>query len=481
MNDARKISLFILNEFVLIENEIKTIINELLVKYRIDDLDKRLTNEICKGTVRNLYLLDFIISNFSKINIDNIEIPVLNILRTGTYQIFFLNRIPDYSIINEGVELAKKYSGISSSKFVNAILRKISQITDINSFIDGKMIESGMNELEKLGIKQSFPLWLIKYWSEFYGFSDTEKICMSLNSAPITYLRINRLKNTKEQIISRVKKENKISEENILYLNTDENEKKIFEDSIALKRSQNIANSGYYKEGCFSFQDFSSQIAVKYFLNPKQNEKILDLCSAPGGKTSYIAELMNNSGEIIHYSLNNRRMQMLADNLKRLNINNVKTLITDITKKNFLENAGLINYLNYFDKIFIDAPCSALGTISKNPDVKYNKNTEDLKRLSEVTFKMFINSYKYLKNNGRIVFYTCTLSRIENQELLKRIIEDPVISFEYEKTPLSDKITEYLNNKKIFIGNIQKKYFEIIPYYFNSEGGFVSSLIKKST
>ncbi len=478
LNNPRKIAFLVLNEYINKKDNLKKIINKYFNNYKINDLNKRLINEICKGAVRYLLLIDFLISKNSNKSIDKIDNSILNIIRTGVYQLFFLNRVPIYSIVNESVEIAKKYAGLPSSKFVNAVLRKISQIPNINNFLEGEINKTKITKFKKLSIKYSFPEWLIKYWTEYYGFSKTEKICQSLNESSLIYLRINTLKIIKDKLIDEITNDKKLKNEDILHLNDNESEEIIFEDTIAIKSVKNIINSNYYKAGFFSIQDFSSQLAVKYFLKPKENEKILDLCAAPGGKTTYMSELMNNSGEVISIDTNKKRLKMLEDNLKRLLINNVKIIIADASRENFLDGFSSNNYQNYFDKIFIDSPCSSFGTISKNPDVKYNKKINDIYRLSDISYKIILNSHKYLKNGGKIVFYTCTISPIENQMLLEKIINDPKNGYRFDEIYLADEIINYLQKEKINKNIISKKYFEILPYYFNSEGGFISRLIK---
>ena len=192
----------------------------------------------------------------------------------------------------------------------------------------------------------------------------------------------------------------------------------MFDDCIVLKSVQNIEKIPGYLQGHFSVQDFSSQFAIKYFLDPAKHDKILDICGAPGGKATYMAELTDDDAEIVSVDINRKKMDLFEENIARLGIKNISFVNADATETDFLRQD---KFENYFDKIFIDAPCSALGTISKNPDAKYADTLSDMERLGEISLKILSAADKYLKPGGIMILYKCTLSEIENQESVKKI------------------------------------------------------------
>lgn len=488
--NPRRITLLILNEYFKKKKFLKDIINFYFKNYRLSGLDKRFIFNIVKGTVRYYLKIDFLLSFLSDKKIKDIDFAVLNILRMGIFQFMYMDKVPSYSIVNESVELAKKNVTLSSSKFVNAVLRKVSSVPNIDSFAKDKIDRLEENEVDKISIDYSYPGWLVKYWFDWYGKDKTILICRSLNENPHIYLRFNKNEITREELV----KELSMKQVNGRLLPED-----VYGDAIEVSSVQDISETDVYREGLVSVQDLSSQIAIKYFLEPLEGEKVLDVCAAPGGKTAYIAELVKNEGEVVSVDISKTRLEILKDNLGRLNIRNVGIVEADAAKPGFLDKSmdiliskgsechtkasdkkSLKNITGYFDKILIDAPCSAFGTISKNPDAKYNKTMKDLIRLSEMSYKIMVNCDRYLKTGGKIVFYTCTLSPIENQQVVGRFLKEFKGKYVVEKLNISDRLISALNLKKNDAGTGEEVYFEIMPYSFGSEAGFICSLLKNS-
>ena len=488
--NPRRITLLILNEYFKKKKSLKDIINFYFKNYRLSGLDKRFIFNIVKGTVRYYLKIDFLLSFLSDKKIKDIDFAVLNILRMGIFQFMYMDKVPSYSIVNESVELAKKNVTLSSSKFVNAVLRKVSSVPNIDSFAKDKIDRLVEDEIDKISIDYSYPGWLVKYWFDWYGKDKTILICRSLNENPHIYLRFNKNEITREELV----KELSMKQVNGRLLPED-----VYGDAIEVSSVQDISETDVYREGLISVQDLSSQIAIKYFLEPLEGEKVLDVCAAPGGKAAYIAELVKNEGEVVSVDISKTRLEILKDNLGRLNIRNVGIVEADAAKPGFLDKSmdiliskgsechtkasdkkGLKNITGYFDKILIDAPCSAFGTISKNPDVKYNKTMKDLIRLSEMSYKIMVNCDRYLKTGGKIVFYTCTLSPIENQQVIGRFLKEFKGKYIVERPDIPDRLISALNLKKNDAGTGEEVYFEIMPYYFGSEAGFICSLLKNS-
>lgn len=488
--NPRRITLLILNEYFKKKKFLKDIINFYFKNYRLSGLDKRFIFNIVKGTVRYYLKIDFLLSFLSDKKIKDIDFAVLNILRMGIFQFMYMDKVPSYSIVNESVELAKKNVTLSSSKFVNAVLRKVSSVPNIDSFAKDKIDRLVEDEIDTISIDYSYPGWLVKYWFDWYGKDKTILICRSLNENPHIYLRFNKNEITREELV----KELSMKQVNGRLLPED-----VYGDAIEVSSVQDISETDVYREGLISVQDLSSQIAIKYFLEPLEGEKVLDVCAAPGGKTAYIAELVKNEGEVVSVDISKTRLEILKDNLGRLNIRNVVIVEADAAKPGFLDKSidiliskgsechtkasdkkSLKNITGYFDKILIDAPCSAFGTISKNPDAKYNKTMKDLIRLSEMSYKIMVNCDRYLKTGGKIVFYTCTLSPIENQQVVGRFLKEFKGKYVVEKLNISDRLISALNLKKNDAGTGEEVYFEIMPYSFGSEAGFICSLLKNS-
>ncbi len=486
-DSPRKIALLILNRYFKERKSLKDIINHYFSHYNLSGLNRRFVFNIVKGTVRYYLRLDFILSLFSDKDIKDIDFKVLNILRMGIFQFMYMDKVPVYSAVDQSVELAKSNATLSSSGFVNAILRRVSSMRDIDSFIRKKTGELIEDEIDRISINYSYNRWLIKYWFDWYGKEKTVLICKSLNENPHIYLRFNKSKITKNELSQEL--DTVLPGNNILL-------EDILEDTVEVSSVKDINKTGAYKKGLVSVQDLSSQIAVKYFLAPGRGEKVLDVCAAPGGKTAYISELVGDDGEVLSVDISGKRLKLLKDNLERLNIGNVRVMQADEAEKDFLERSGNAgrnknfknkkisgDYTGYFDKILIDVPCSAFGTISKNPDVKYNKTMDDVIRLSGLSYRMMVNCDRYLKSGGKLVFYTCTISPIENQQVISKFLKEFKGKYTIKKPRIADRLISILkipalNLKKDGTGLGEGVCFEVMPYYFKSEAGFACILIK---
>ncbi|MEA2015654.1 MAG: 16S rRNA (cytosine(967)-C(5))-methyltransferase RsmB [Actinomycetota bacterium] len=494
----REIALLVLNQYFKKRKSLKNIINKNFKDRNLSGLDRRFIFNIVKGTVRYYIKIDFILSLFSDKDLRNIDFIVLNILRMGIYQLMYMDRVPDYSALDESVKLAKKRANYPSSKFVNAALRKISSVDDINLFFK-KKIKDMDNEALRISKEYSYPEWLVDYWLKCYGREKTILILKSLNENPLYYLRFNRDNISPEELAGEfeLKPVNGVfkgfditggkskGSKNLFFL------KEILDDTVGTYSVQEISESEIYKKGLVTVQDISSQLAVKYFLRPRRGDKVLDVCAAPGGKTSYIAQILKDKGELVSVDISSRRLELLRDSMERLGLDNVKVVEADAGEPGFLKSSGGAGdskagagikgtdiYREYFDSILIDAPCSAFGTISKNPDAKYNKSMDDVIRLSAMSYSMMVNCDRYLKTGGKLIFYTCTLSPAENQNMIERFLKEFRGKYVCEKNDFIDKITS-IKNSDVYRGiSYPEGCLEIMPYYFESEAGFVCCLRK---
>jgi 16S rRNA (cytosine967-C5)-methyltransferase len=507
--NPREIALLILNHFFKKTESLKDIINKHFKDCSIPEIDRRFIFNIVKGTVRYYLKIDFVLSLFSKKDVKDIDFIVLNILRTGVYQLMYMDKVPDYSTLNESVNLTKKKAGLPSSKFVNAVLRKISSLSDINTLVE-KKIKEIKDETIKFSIQYSYPSWLVKYWLKWYGKEKTILILESLNKNPLYYLRFNREKISINELakmfglkmvrdIFRDTDAGRSNNRGII--NSEGNKSSMKKDTKFLEEMldntagiysvQGISETEVFKKGLITIQDLSSQLVVRYFLNPGKGDRVLDVCAAPGGKTSYIAEILGNKGELVSVDISVDRLGVLRDNISRMGIKNVKVISADAAGPGFLDSTGSegsggsgngkeshVFYNEYFDSILIDAPCSAFGTISKNPDAKYSKTIDDVTRLSGMSYKMMLNCDRYLKTGGRIVFYTCTMSPIENQKMIEKFLNKSGGRYIPEKSKFLRGLSSILDSRFGHANNSPGGCFEIMPYYFGSEAGFVCSLKK---
>ncbi len=417
-------------------------LNEILNANRekLKPQDIGLISEITYGVTTWKLTLDVIIEKHSKIKMKKISPWVINILRMGIYQILFLDKIPQSAAVNESVNLAKRYGHKSSANFVNAILRKVSMVDYAELF----KIE---NPIEKISKTTSMPTWIIEKLLEDRGYNITKedktknekilaevrKICGSLVQRPNITIRRNNLKINKEQF------EKNLKEEKINFTNIKENP-----DFYILEKVKNIENIDMFKNGYFTVQDLSAGMAA-YMLEPKENDYILDACSAPGGKTTYLAELMGNKGEILAWDLYQSRTNLIEENAKRLGIEIIKTEQNDATKYKK-------EYEEKFDKILLDVPCMGIGVIKRKPDIKWHRKPEDLKVISKIQYQILENCSKYLKKEGTLIYSTCSIFKEENHDIVQKFLEK---NSSYECKEFEIEPTEKQDG--FYIAKMQKK------------------------
>lgn len=347
---------------------------------KLSNLDINFISELVYGVVTWKLTLEYIIQKYSKTKIKKMSDWVKNILYLGSYQIIFLDKVPKSAAVNESVNLCKKYN-FKSVGLVNAILRKIEKS-------DYKELSNITNSITRISLKYSIPEWIVKKFCDEYGEEETANICQNLNLRPNISVRINRLKGKVEL-----------------------GEKGILEDFRTITGTKNITKTKEYIEGNITIQDEAAGLS-SFVLAPKEGEIVLDVCSAPGGKTTYLAELMHNKGKIVAWDIYEERLKQVEQNAKRLGIDIIQTEVHDATK---LKE----EYVEKFDKILLDVPCLGLGVIRRKPDIKWNRQEEDIKEISDIQFNILKTCSKYLKRNGTLVYSTCSMLKEENDAIIE--------------------------------------------------------------
>ena len=368
----------------------------------LDEKDIGLISELVYGVTTWRLTLDEIIKKYSKIKLKKISLWIINILRMGIYQIIFLDKIPKSAAVNESVNLAKRYGHSSSSNFVNAILRKVEK-TDYDDFFE---IEDDIDRISKT---TSMPKWIVEELVKGNGIKIAEQICKNSNLKPNITIRVNRLKIAKKELIQKL-------EQKGIECKEPENEEMNTQDFLILSKVKNIENLQEFKDGFFTIQDLSAGQAAK-ILDPRPVEMVLDACSAPGGKTTYLAELMENKGKIKAWDIHEHRTKLVEQNANRLGINIIETQVKDATQydKNLDEK---------FDKILLDVPCLGIGVIKRKPDIKWQRKPEDIEEITLIQRKILENCSKYLKKGGTLVYSTCSILKEENEEIVIKFLSE---------------------------------------------------------
>lgn len=368
-------------------------LDSLLTKYEASS--SAFVCALVYGVLERKITLDYILAQFLTQPIKKLNPHVLTILRMGVYQLKYMDKIPVSAAVNESVKLSKKSKCAFASGLINSVLRKISS-TDI------KMPETD-NKIYDLSIAYSCPESLVIQFVTDYGVTYAEKILReSIGSVPL-FIRVNTLKISPEQLVLELEKE-----EVIARICDD------FTSSLEIISGKSIFKTDCYNKGYFHVQDLASQKCLKFF-EPEKGDVVFDMCAAPGGKSFTIAELMENDGQIFSFDLYDHKIKLIDDGAKRLGINIIKAQIGDAS----VFNPDLCKA----DKILCDVPCAGLGVIRRKPEIKY-KDFGFVDKLCELQYNILNNASLYLKDNGVLMYSTCSLSKKENQDVCERFLSE---------------------------------------------------------
>ena len=412
---------------------------QLALKKELDTLeakDKGFANELIYGTIKWRLRLDYVLDQFSKTPVKKMKPFIRQLMRMSVYQILFLDKVPTSAAINEAVKIMHKRKMSNLSGFVNGVLRNIdrnkSEITYPN-----------------LSVYYSIPEWIITRWMKYYGEMEKNAICESLSQRARVCIRINNLKTTKDKVKAL------LSEEGITVL-----EEGFLPESLYIHAPNGIHHSPSFKAGLWTVQDESAML-VGHVLGPEKGDEILDVCSAPGGKTVHLAELMQNEGHIIGADVHEHKIELIEKNAKRLGASIVEGKLQD---------GMLINedWNEKFDKILLDAPCSGLGIIKRKPDIRYAKDETAIRDINNIQRKLLKNAINYLKKDGILVYSTCTLTQEENQNMVEYALS---LGLQLDAIPydMPACLKPYIKDNA---------YIEILPHVTDTDGFFMARFRK---
>lgn len=418
-------------------------LNEYFKKYNLEQLDRAFASEILYGTIRWKLRIDYLLQKFSKIKVSKISPWALSCLRTAIYQIYFMDRVPDFAAVNEAVEISKKQERKSSS-FVNGVLRNILRNKDEFEKINEA------DENQRLSIEYSHPKWIVEMLIGQYGKDFTIDLMRQNNIPPNLTIRVNTLKCKREDL------KKLLTDKGVEVADGS------LDEALIVKGYGMLEKSKEFGEGLFAIQDESSMLSAK-ILDPKPGEKILDMCSAPGGKSTHMAQLMGNVGEIVSIDIYEHKIKLIKENAKKLGISIINTKIMDSAV--FEEKL-----LQWADRVLVDAPCSGLGLIRKKPEIRWNVNYEDVLELSKIQYSILLNASKYVKEKGTLVYSTCTITKEENEDIIKKFLE------ENKNFSLVD-ISKFVPDKYIS-ETCKTGYIKLFPNKQHTDGFFIAKLIR---
>lgn len=412
----------------------------------IEPKEENLIREIVYGVLENDLYINYIISKASKTPLKKIHPKILIILKMGIYQLLFMDRIPSRAAVNESVELAKIHGHKGTVGFVNGILRNIDR--NKNKFLE-------IREKDKsnyISIKFSHPKWLVDRWINEFGDEFTEKLCRANNSYSKLNIRVNSLKTSKKELKNKLEK-----------YGFNISDGKYSDDILIIDNPVRLTETEEYKLGYFIIQDESSAL-VGQIMDPKEGSTVLDLCSAPGGKSTHIGQLMKNKGRVLSMDFYEHKIKLIEENARRLGVDIVETFVGDATKF----NESLVNIADY---VLVDAPCSGFGLIRRKPEIKWNRKEEDIEELVKIQRSILNNAKEYLKVGGILVYSTCTIEKEENIKMVNQFIEENnnfrLVNFE--------NLVDGLEKEE----SLKQGFIQLYPHIHNTDGFFIAKMMKE--
>jgi 16S rRNA (cytosine967-C5)-methyltransferase len=403
--------------------------------------DRRLAVRLVYGVLEQKLRLDYDLQQLSKTKLSKLDPKILILLRMAIYQMQFMDRIPVSAAVNEAVKLAKK-KGQHLGGFVNGVLRNYVRTKDGLKLPDRKE-----NESLYLSVIYSHPLWLVAHWVSLFGAEFAEALMKANNETPPLTVRINRLKSDAGNVKAQLAQDGIESElcENNAYALT-----------IHSGQDSMIQNWPAYQTGLLYVQDLASML-VADVVDPKPGERILDLCAAPGSKTTHMAEKMNNQGWISARDVSDKKLEKIKQNAKRLGLEIIHPQAAD----------GLIfdpEASKAYDRVLLDAPCSGLGIIRRKPEIRYKRTMEDVLALTAIQTQLLENASHYVRPGGILVYSTCSVEKDENECRVNAFLETHP-EFQLVQTPWSD----------------EDGYIRRYPHMHQTDGFFIAKMTRLET
>ena len=445
--DVRKTALDVLNTLdkgnLTLDSILETITNDETAESR---RDRALLQALVYGVLRWRKRLDYVINHFSRTRIDKIRPEVLNILRLALFQIIYLDRIPNSAAVNTAVELAKKSRAPWVTGYVNALLRKAARESQELPFSAKKK-----RGVAAMAAQKSFPEWIVGRWLNRYGWKKTAALCDSLNTIPPLTVRTNTLKISPGQLLEAIADEAE-----------DAGRTSYAPDGITvINPAAAIPQLNAFKAGWFQVQDEGAQL-VSILLNPQPGEIVLDACAGLGGKTGHIAQLMRNQGMLLAADNKPSKLLRLKSEMNRLGISIISTICLD------LEHGTPKMHIPGFDRILLDAPCSGLGVMRRNPDIKWRQFNNNLSKLKARQAALLENLAPLLKISGILVYAVCSPEPEENQEVIDEFLKkNPEFAIDKEFGRLPDTICSPVVSKGVL---------QTFPHFHQMDGFFAVRL-----
>ncbi|MDD4239319.1 MAG: 16S rRNA (cytosine(967)-C(5))-methyltransferase RsmB [Desulfotomaculaceae bacterium] len=425
-------------------------LNKILEKHRPGKLDRAFATELSYGALRSLNTLDWVLAQFVSQPLARQPLAIRNILRLGVYQLMFMDRVPPSAVCNEAAELARQYGHQGVVRFVNGVLRNVARrLGDI------KYPALEENPVEHIALKYSHPEWLVKRWLEEFGPEDTIALCLADNEPAPNTVRTNTLKINRDDLADR------LTREGLSVVKTG-----FAPEGLYIEGFLSLGNLDSFREGLFQVQDESSMLAGRALM-PLPGSLVIDACSAPGGKTTHMAQLMENRGRILAFDIHPHKLNLIKENCARLGIGMV-----EVTAGDARELPGELN--GQADFVLVDAPCSGLGVLRRRPDARWRKDPGEIPAIVQLQSQILESASRCVKDGGVLLYSTCSITREENLGQVEDFLAGhPWFALEALDTTLPGE----LDHK----GTLPRGYIQLYPGSHGMDGFFIARMRKKGS
>ena len=416
-------------------------LDTMLSRSGLSQRDKNFVSHLFYGVIQKCLLLDYNISAYSDIPLNKLDMEIAVILRMGLYQIFFMNSVPHAAAVNESVKLCHENKLSSAAGSVNGVLRTAADANEV------KLPNPKKSKSKFYSIACSCPERIVRLWRQSYGDEITREMLESLEGRPPVNARVNTLKTNTESLKESLEKSGITANIN-----------RCTDNCLELENTGAIYSISEYEKGLFHIQDTASQLCCK-MLDVHEGQTVLDVCSAPGGKSFTLAELMNNKGKIISCDLYESRTGLVEKGAERLGINIIQTMTGNSAETDF----------PMADRVLCDVPCSGLGIIRRKPELRY-KDDLGLDTLPDLQYAILCNSAKFVKAGGVLIYSTCTLNPWENNENSRKFLQEHE-DFEPYALNIPEGIKRGIEENE--------NELTLFPHVNGTDGFFISAFRKK--
>jgi len=408
-------------------------------KDRLSPADRNLVHELVQGTLTWQATIDHVLTPYLGKRLRHQTPELRNLLRLSVYQLRYLDRVPGYAAVSEAVAIARTTGGAGAAKFVNAVMRGVSEDRR-----PAKWPDPGTDPVAHLALTTSHPAWLINRWSKRYGREACARLCAHNNGRPSLTIRANALRATADDLQRRLAQEGVTA-----------NPSSVFDGFLNVSDAGPLFVTQAYREGLFSVQGPGAGLVVR-LLSPVPGDTVLDVCSAPGGKAAAAAERIGEEGRVIALDLRPGRLRTLRDSIDRLQLRNIVPVAADIHR---------VPLLVQFPKVLVDAPCSSLGILSRHPELKWRRKESDIPALADQQLRMLIAAAGCVRPGGSLVYSTCTTEPEENEGVVEAFLAARQ-NFRLEPAD------------RFLVAGVHGPYLRVLPQEDGVDGAFAARLLR---